>query len=179
MSRLIIAGALALGAFTLPYSLSTAGDEKSKSAPAATEFLQMAAAGHNVEIQLGKLAQLKGENEDVRAYAGRLVKSHEAAYSDLAKLLKNRKLAIVSGLEWENREDAKKLIKASGAEFDRLYLDTMIRHHEQSATLYDQQAKSGKEDDVKAYAADVLPGIRDHLKEARALRKTLGETGGK
>jgi len=178
MSRIFIAGVLALGAFTLAHSLSAlAGGEKagSKANPTDVEFLQMAAAGHNADIQLGRLAQLKGANADVKSFAGRLVKDHEAAYAELAKLLKNRKLAILSGLEWQNRDDAKKLLVLKGDEFDRLYVETMVRHHEKDETAYDNQAKNGKEDDVKTYASSTLPGIRQHLKEARTLQKTVGQ----
>lgn len=178
MSRSFIAGVLALGMFTLTQSLTAlAGGEKTKAIPTDLEFLQEAAAGHNAEIQLGKLAQVKGTSADVKSLADRLVKDHDAAYADLAKLLKNRKIAIVSGLEWQNRDDAKKLLALSGDQFDRVYVETMVRHHEKAETMYDHQAKNGKQEDIKTYAANTLPGIRQHLKEARTLQKTFGQTG--
>lgn len=169
MSRYLIAVVLGVG-FLSPFA--PAGGQKSDPAPLDADFLKKAAAGHNAEIQFGKIAETKG-SDSVKTFATHLIKEHQGAYDELAKLLKTRNLGIVAGLEQENRDEAKRLASLSGAEFDRAYLNLMVRNHERGEKLYDTQAKQGQEADVRDYAKSTLTAIRHHLKQARELQTSL------
>jgi len=56
-------------------------------------------------------------------------------------------------------------------------VEGQVKDHETAVTLFEQQSKDGKDDDLRAWAKKTLPALRDHLKMARDLNDKLG--GGK
>lgn len=144
-----------------------------------TEFLQMAASGHNGEIELAKMAQSKAQHDQVKALAEKIIRDHRHAYDELAKLHKTRNTAILAGLDRNARDDMQKLSEAGEQNFDRKFLEIMVMHHEKAEKLYADQEKNAEKDDVRKYAHNTLPAIRDHLAEARRLQTTLQATPNK
>jgi len=45
----------------------------------------------------------------------------------------------------------------------------MVKDHEEAVSLFDEEAKTGKDPELKAFAAKTLPTLKDHLKMAKAL----------
>ena len=58
--------------------------------------------------------------------------------------------------------------KLSGAEFDRAYMDHMVKDHKKDIAEFRKQASSGKDPEIKAFAAKSLPTLQEHLKMAEA-----------
>jgi len=58
-----------------------------------------------------------------------------------------------------------------GSEFDRAFLDHMIREHKTAISVFENQAKNGREADIRDYAKELLPDLRKHLKKAEELAK--------
>lgn len=170
MSRILMAAVMGLCPIVATLHAEDAATDKTQA-----EFLQKAAAGHNGEIQIGKLAGLKSSNETVKAFAAQLVKEHQAAYDELGKLLKTRKIGIFAGLEKDFRDEASALIQLSGPEFDREFISTMVKRHEKSQKLYEAQVNSGGASDVRTYAETTLPAIKHHLAEAKKLQSSLSK----
>ena len=66
-----------------------------------------------------------------------------------------------------------KLMKLSGAEFDRAYMTDMVMGHQEAVTDFTAEANSGADLQVKAFAAKTLPTIQGHLKMAQDLQKQV------
>lgn len=60
-----------------------------------------------------------------------------------------------------------KLAKFSGADFDREYMDTMVKDHVKDVKEFEEASAKAKDADVKAWAAKTLPTLREHLQMAR------------
>jgi putative membrane protein len=101
-----------------------------------------------------------------------LIKDHKAAYDQLGTILKNRKLGVVTGLEKETRDELKRLGGLEGAEFDRAYLQSMIKEHKHAIRIFENQVKNGKEQEIRSHAEGMLPDLRKHLSKAEELNKT-------
>src|SRR5439155_6580051 len=61
----------------------------------------------------------------------------------------------------------------SGADFDRAYMSEMVRDHTEDVALFEHEAQSASDADVKAYAARSLPTLREHLAVARQVNSEL------
>jgi putative membrane protein len=61
-----------------------------------------------------------------------------------------------------------KMQKLSGAQFDRAYMDDMVADHKQDVAEFKKEASSGKDSEVKSFAAKTLPTLEDHLKMAES-----------
>lgn len=64
-------------------------------------------------------------------------------------------------------------LSATGAAFDRGFVDAQVKAHQEAIALFEQQAKSGSDGDLKAFAQKHLPGLRTHLKRAQDLQGKL------
>ncbi len=78
-----------------------------------------------------------------------------------------------SMLSAEHRAAKEKLEKLSGAAFDREYIMGQIKDHEKTATLFENQIKSGKDARLKEYARTLLPSIRKHRQMASDMANTM------
>ena len=147
----------------------TSGDTAATSSGSAG-FAQKAAMGGMKEVETARFVAGKTTNQDVKAYAERLVKDHSAANSELMGLMKTKNFA--AGTEPTSQPEAWR--NQSGAAFDRAYVDQAIREHEMTIAMFEAESKSGTDPQVKAWAAQKLPALRDHLKAAQDLKTKLG-----
>jgi putative membrane protein len=132
------------------------------------DFIKIAASNNQAEIQLGKLAAERGSNAQVRDFAKRLEKDHTQANVELLKI------TTAQGIELSRdmgpyQEAANQLAQLHGAEFDRAFVRRMVKAHEEAITHFTTEAKQGRNAELKAYAAKVLPILQEHLQLARDL----------
>lgn len=67
----------------------------------------------------------------------------------------------------KHQEMVNKLSALSGAEFDRKYMEEMVKDHEKDVAAFQRESTSGSDADLKAWAAKTLPTLREHLQLAR------------
>jgi putative membrane protein len=67
-------------------------------------------------------------------------------------------------------------MSATGAAFDRGFIEAQVKAHQDAIALFEQQAHGGGDNDLKAFAQKQLPGLRNHLKQAQDLQAKLGST---
>lgn len=76
-------------------------------------------------------------------------------------------------------EDLARLAAARGAEFDRLFLGFMIRHHEGALVMVAQLFRSpgaGQDTEIFRFASDVEADQRAEIRRMQALLSTLSES---
>jgi putative membrane protein len=148
------------------------------------EFAQKAATGGKHEVDGAKFAVNKAQNADLKALANRLIKDHTAASNELSTIMKNKKIAMGPDMHKDQAMKGEPKAEpsneswrsATGPAFDRAYVDHLITEHEKSVTLYETEANSGSDAELKAFASKTLPTIKDHLKAAQDLKAKLPTT---
>lgn len=141
------------------------------------EYAAMAAASDMYEIESSKLAEQKAQNADVKAFAQMLVKDHEKATADLKTAAGKAQPAITvtPKLNAEQQANMDALRNASGAEFDRLYLQQQVPAHEKALAMLQGYAASGDVAALKEHASKVAPVVEKHLTRARELMGSMGQ----
>jgi putative membrane protein len=66
-----------------------------------------------------------------------------------------------------------RLSKLSGAQFDRAYMQDMVKDHEEDVAEFQREANNGSDPDVKAFAGKTLPTLQSHLQSAQDTRAQL------
>ena len=61
------------------------------------------------------------------------------------------------------------MAKLRGAAFDRAYAKAMVEDHQEDLRVYQEEAASGTDPDVKAFAARQVPLLQEHLRMAQRL----------
>ena len=59
----------------------------------------------------------------------------------------------------------------------RAYVDDQIRDHEKTIALFEREAKTGKDAELKAFAEKTLPALKEHLSMVRDLKTKLTKGG--
>ena len=128
----------------------------------------------DLEVRLGRLAQERASNAEVRAFGAMMVEKHTMAGTEL------KRIAGRHNVTPDARKDVddgpfERLSKLSGAEFDRAYLDLMVEEHEEAVKdLEDKVNDNDEHADVKEWATKTLPEVKQHLERAQTLRDRLG-----
>jgi len=132
-------------------------------------FASKAAAGGIAEVKFGQLAQEKASDPAVKSFGRRMVEDHGKAGEQLKQAAQSENITLPSALRSSDQAHYNRLAKLSGPEFDRAYLEMMVKDHEEDVAEFKKEASSGKNQAIKEFAAQTLPTIEDHLKEAREL----------
>ena len=138
-------------------------------------FMHAAAIGGLAEVAAAKLAAEKGTSRDVREFAERMIRDHGAANDRLTALARANQFALPDRLDDEHNAMATRLQQASGAQFDRVYIDGQISDHQRTAQLLQYVIGSGENADLKKFASDILPVVFDHLRMAQTILAAISQ----
>jgi putative membrane protein len=141
------------------------------------KFLMEAAKGGTAEVELGKIATEKGSSPEVKSFGQRMVDDHSRAGEELKTLAKNKDITLPADIDAKDKALRDRLLKLSGDAFDRAYMAAMLDDHRKDVTAFRIEARSGKDPDVKAWAAKTLPALTEHLRLAQSANKTVGTSG--
>jgi len=137
------------------------------------DFARRTAEAGAAEIAAGKLAMDKARSDAVREFGRRMVEDHQAADAKLAEIAKAKNMLLPTTPDRAHEEELKKLGTLSGAAFDREYMRSQVKDHRQVIGMFERQAASGQDLELKRLAAETLPKLREHL--AMAQRAEAGQ----
>ena len=138
------------------------------------KFLKEAAAGGMEEVQLGRLAVQKAANADVKNFGQRMVDDHSKANDRLKQLAAQKGVALPAALPPEMKKDIDKLSKLSGAAFDKMYMSMMVKDHKKDVSEFKKETTKADDANVKSFAQQTLPTLREHLQMARSVASKVG-----
>jgi putative membrane protein len=130
-------------------------------------FLGEAIQGDLAEIQMGKLAMSKGQDEDVKDFGETLSNDHSKALQEASALAKRLGVAAPTAPKPDAQQMYEMLSKLSGTEFDRQFVAHMIAAHRKEIAAFSEQTKGGKDSDVTKLAVKTLPILEKHLEIAQ------------
>jgi putative membrane protein len=142
-------------------------------------FVTKAAKGGLAEVELGKLATQKASADNVKQFGQRMVDDHSKANDELKSLAASKNINLPTAMGPEEKALQDRLSKMSGAAFDRAYMKAMVDDHVKDVNEFKMESKSGKDPEVKAWAAKTLPTLEEHLKMARETNGAVGTSGKK
>jgi putative membrane protein len=155
-------------------SSASSGTSSAKLAPADRQFVKKAAEGGLAEVELGKLASEKADSPDVKQFGQRMVDDHSKANDQLKQVASEKGITIPDKLSAKDAATKARLEKLSGRAFDRAYMRDMVTDHTKDVSEFRMESKNAKDPDVKNFASQTLPTLKDHLKEAKSIAPKAG-----
>jgi putative membrane protein len=137
-------------------------------------FVASAASGGMAEVEMGKLAVDKASSPDVKKFAEQMVSDHTKANEELDRIASGKSLKIPRTLDLEHKTELDTLTTKSGADFDKAYAMAQIAGHEKMQRLLSDEAKTGNDPDLRAFAEKTLPTVRQHYQMAKDLEAKVG-----
>lgn len=136
------------------------------------KFVRDAAQGGMAEVELGKMATEKASNPEVKKFGQRMVDDHSKANDQLKQVASSQGITLPEKLSAKDEMTKEHLSKLSGEQFDKAYMSDMVKDHTQDVAEFQRESNSGADPDVKNFAAQTLPTLRDHLREAKQIAPT-------
>jgi len=138
------------------------------------EFMTNAARGGMLEVQLGNMAAQKASSNDVKQFGESMATDHSQLGQKLQQLASNLGFTLPTNLKPEQQALVSRLEKLSGKTFDREYIKEMVTDHANDVSVFERAATQATNADIKQFASEALPTLRDHLKMAREIAGKLG-----
>ncbi len=138
-----------------------------------TNFAIQAAQGGLAEVKLGKLAASQAQNSDVKAFGQQMVDDHTHANNQLKAVAQTENMTLPSDMNSHQQTMFDRLSKLSGSEFDREYVNSMVKGHEQDVKDFGREAKGGKDPQMKSFAAETLPIVQGHLQKIKLIQSQI------
>jgi uncharacterized protein (DUF305 family) len=141
---------------------------KASSNSTDVSFAQGMIPHHEQAIEMAKLVSSRSDNEDVKALAEDIVNAQDPEIKKLRAFLKSvdepeNSSHSMHGEESMNEQmgmatedQLSEMQDATGPEFDQLFLDHMIRHHEGAVDMANEELKDGTNSDMKTLARDII-----------------------
>ena len=134
------------------------------------KFLEIAAKSGIAEIQDGNLASQKGQSDDVKELAKKIVADHNAANNQLKELASSYGVTLPTNPADPDLLEHQRLSTLHGVDFDKAYVEDEVKDHQSAIELFEKESTSGQDPTLKQFASNVLPILKDHLKAAKALQ---------
>ena len=139
---------------------------------ASQKFIKEAIEGNLSEIQVGQLAQQKGQNDDVKAFGRMLQQDHSDANQKATQVAGQLNVTPPSEPGKQDKAVYDRLAKLPAGRFDHQFARAMVADHKKDIRAFEKQAK--KNDAAGQFATQALPILRKHLETAVALEKRGG-----
>jgi len=160
--------------------------ETTPAAPPLTDE-QIAAvsdAANTAEIDTSKVAQTKAKDARVKKFAAMMIQHHTDAKKKQTQLVTKLKMTpaespVVTKMKGDVDTGLSTLKTATGADFDRAYIDLQVKLHQDTLDALDKQLlPNAKNADLKALLTELRPTVESHLTQAKELQTSLGSAGG-
>lgn len=166
-----------------PSTSSPTATESAKSRSALSKADQNSmkemAQANLAEIEAGKLALERSQNDSVKTFAQKMVDDHTKAQDELQQLAQAKGVELPTEPDLKHRTRAKAMSALKGDTFDKQYLSRGgVKDHRDAHNLVQKVQQSAKDPDLKALAAKMAPTIDQHLAEARELSSVKSTSSG-
>lgn len=150
-------------------SSTRAEQKKSSLAREDRKHFREIAQANMAEVEAGKLAQQKASSDEVKTFAQHMVEDHGKMLEEQQVMAKAKGVSLPKEPAKAEKSALKKLQSASGAQFDRSYMQQMVKDHEKALKLVQDTAKSAKDPELKQAAEKAAPEVQKHLEMAKEI----------
>jgi putative membrane protein len=140
-------------------------------------FLKKAAQGGLAEVNVGQMAANKASDPNIKQFGQRMVDDHGKANDELRQIAEKENLTLPTEPSKDEQTTADKLSRLQGSKFDAEYAREMVKDHQQDVALFEKEANSGTNPELKAFAQKTLPTLKEHLQLAKQLPRGGNKSG--
>lgn len=137
------------------------------------KFAVDAANGGLAEVELGKLAQQRASNSQVKAFGAMMVEDHSMANMELKELASKKRITLPDSAGLEEQKLKAELQAKSGSEFDKAYVAAMVKDHQEDIKAFEDARKLVKYPEMTALIDKTLPMLKKHLQAIQKIQQQI------
>ena len=154
----------------IPAYASDSQENRGQLSAADYKFACEAARAGMMEITLGNAASQKSTDTAVQQFGQRMVTDHGKAGDQLKQIATQKGATLPAELTAVQQKHVDHLNSLSSPDFDKAYLAMMVKDHKEVLKEFERAAKDAQDPDLRAFAANTVPVVQEHLKMAEDLR---------
>ncbi len=140
-------------------------------------FVNDAGRAGITEVTFGQLARAQASRAAVRDFGLRMVTEHTTLNQELTRLAAAKQIAPTTTVDVAHQATYDRIAGLTGKAFDRAYLDVTVADHTATLAVFQAEAASGADPDVRAFAAKAVPMLNAHLAMAKRLGGKVAPPG--
>lgn len=140
----------------------------------AKQFVIQAAISALISIELCLIASEKASLRATRDLARTALDAHCDIANAVVETALRHRLAIPSQFDVEHKENMHVLLSAQGEEFDRAFIETLIRENETAFFFHAGEAIQGTNSRIEAITSRALPLLEQQLSALRSIFPSEG-----
>ena len=148
--------------------------ESADSKDKGSMFVKAAVEGNSAEIALAEIAARNGQNAELKEFAEHLRKDHTEANKKLEPIAQKHGVTVSQTLDPKHQRVVDRFQQLKGEQFDKEYAKEMLRDHQKAISKYDKASREATDTEIKQYAQETLPKLREHQKHAEKVAKAVG-----
>jgi putative membrane protein len=133
------------------------------------ELVREVTADHLMEIRLGEMAREKATNADVKRFANQAVANFTRWQNQWTGMASRNGMAFQPGMGPMHRQKLERLQKASGAQFDRVYLSLVTENLQSLLPYFRKEGRAARSPQVRNLVDQELPAVQQLLTLAQGL----------
>jgi uncharacterized protein (DUF305 family) len=163
----------------LALAVSACGGDDGKSAATGDRAYNQADAAfvasmihhHEGGVELGKLAVEKGVDPQVKQLGDGIVEEQAREIKTIERLIRETKAPTImpAAIAQRDKADMMALKAASGAMFDKLWLDVISAHHSAAIQMAEIEKRGGKLPEAKQLSESIIQSQSEELTRFNAL----------
>ena len=168
--------AVMVAVLALALSACTSKEELKKHNEADIQFVRAMIPHHEQAIHMAELAAEHANSPDTKKIASTIKTKQEEEVKTMEKLLHDWGVKLEeAGHDTHgskpthpgmlSEEQLKELEETRGVEFDKLFLERMVQHHEGAITIAEEAEHKGENKEVKKLAAEIVRGQEHEIEE--------------
>lgn len=135
-------------------------------------FIEKAALGGMLEIELSRLAMEKARNFKVKDFGKLMEQDHTKIAASLKELSAAKGLKLPTSLSEKDLQQIQKMNKMGADRFENVYMKMMVQGHKKDIELF-KGAANGTDVQIAGFARKFLPVLESHRKKALEIRAHL------
>jgi putative membrane protein len=139
----------------------------------STAFLVRAANGNMTEVDMAAIATQKAVFHPVKNFGSKLLHDHSALYDQVKSLALQKNIVLPETITGEKQKDIEDLKRKKDIQFDKAFIQEMIKRHEETIRMFEKALTEVKDPDINSFADKTLPLLKAHLDSAKTLQKSL------
>jgi putative membrane protein len=135
------------------------------------QFALQAAWAGMAEIRLSQLVRDRAGTDEIREFGQHMIHDHTEANEELRQLVTRKGIQVSEELDREHTDAMNRLSGLRGKDFDREYIDVMVRDHRKVIAEFEREAQQGGDEELKRWAGMTLPKLQRHLEMAEDIAR--------
>lgn len=134
---------------------------------ADSKFIHEVTSDNLMEIRLGRLAEKRASNAEVKQFGQRMVTDHTKLQDQWRTMASKNGLAFKPSLGRLHQQKETRLDRVSRSEFDRAYMTTMIQQHKDDVDYFQNEGRAAHSGAVRELVSSSLPVLEQDLTLAK------------